>query len=30
VSRIEGGRVDALFGSPPNGEVSLPGSPPRP
>jgi lipopolysaccharide export system protein LptA len=30
VSRIEGGRVDALFGSPPNGEVSLPGPAPRP
>jgi lipopolysaccharide export system protein LptA len=30
VSRIDGGRVDALFGSPPNGEVSLPGPAPRP
>ena len=29
VSRIDGGRVDALFGSPPNGEVILPGPPPR-
>jgi lipopolysaccharide export system protein LptA len=29
VSRIDGGRVDALFGSPPNGEVNLPGPPPR-
>jgi lipopolysaccharide export system protein LptA len=29
VSRIDGGRVDALFGSPPNGEVNLPGAPPR-
>jgi lipopolysaccharide export system protein LptA len=29
VSRIDGGRVDALFGSPPNGEVTLPGPPPR-
>jgi lipopolysaccharide export system protein LptA len=28
VSRIDGGRVDALFGSPPNGEVNLPGPPP--
>jgi len=28
VSRIDGGRVDALFGSPPNGEVNLPGQPP--
>jgi lipopolysaccharide export system protein LptA len=30
VSRIDGGRVDALFGSPPNGEVNLPAPPPRP
>ena len=31
VSRIDGGRVDALFGSPPpNGEVNLPGAAPRP
>jgi lipopolysaccharide export system protein LptA len=30
VSRIDGGRVDALFGSAPNGEVNLPGPPPRP
>ena len=30
VSRIDGGRVDALFGSPPNGEVNLPGPAPRP
>jgi lipopolysaccharide export system protein LptA len=29
VSRIDGGRVDALFGSGPNGEVALPG-PPQP
>jgi lipopolysaccharide export system protein LptA len=28
VSRIDGGRVDALFGSGPNGEVALPGPPP--
>jgi lipopolysaccharide export system protein LptA len=28
VSRIDGGRVDALFGSGPNGEVTLPGPPP--
>jgi lipopolysaccharide export system protein LptA len=27
VSRIDGGRVDALFGSGPNGEVAPPGSP---
>ena len=32
VSRIDGGRVDALFGSPPppNGETNLPGAAPRP
>jgi lipopolysaccharide export system protein LptA len=30
VSRIDGGRVDALFGSAPNGEVNLPGPSPRP
>jgi lipopolysaccharide export system protein LptA len=31
VSRIDGGRVDALFGSPPpNGEVNPPGPAPRP
>jgi len=31
VSRIDGGRVDALFGSAPNGELSLPGpTSPRP
>jgi lipopolysaccharide export system protein LptA len=31
VSRIDGGRVDALFGSPPpNGEANPPGPPPRP
>jgi lipopolysaccharide export system protein LptA len=31
VSRIDGGRVDALFGSPPpSGELNLPGPPPRP
>jgi lipopolysaccharide export system protein LptA len=30
VSRIDGGRVDALFGSPPNGEVNLPGPPRAP
>jgi lipopolysaccharide export system protein LptA len=31
VSRIDGGRVDALFGSPPPpGEISLPGPPSRP
>jgi lipopolysaccharide export system protein LptA len=28
VSRIDGGRVDALFGSPPKDEVNLPGQPP--
>jgi lipopolysaccharide export system protein LptA len=28
VSRIDGGRVDALFGSAPSGEISLPGAPP--
>jgi lipopolysaccharide export system protein LptA len=28
VSRIDGGRVDALFGAAPNGEISLPGPPP--
>src|SRR6202030_4668659 len=28
-SRIDGGRVDAPLGSPPNGEVNLPGPPPR-
>jgi lipopolysaccharide export system protein LptA len=30
VSRMDGGRVDALFGSSPNGEGNPPGSPPRP
>jgi lipopolysaccharide export system protein LptA len=30
VSHIDGGRVDALFGSAPNGELNLPGAPPRP
>jgi lipopolysaccharide export system protein LptA len=31
VSRIDGGRVDALFGAAPNGEINLPGPPsPRP
>jgi lipopolysaccharide export system protein LptA len=30
VSRIDGGRVDALFGAAPNGEISLPGPPPSP
>jgi lipopolysaccharide export system protein LptA len=30
VSRIDGGRVDALFGSAPNGEINLPGPAPRP
>jgi lipopolysaccharide export system protein LptA len=32
VSRIDGGRVDALFGAAPNGEMTLPGppQPPRP
>jgi lipopolysaccharide export system protein LptA len=31
VSRIDGGRVDALFGSPPsNGEINPPGPAPRP
>jgi lipopolysaccharide export system protein LptA len=30
VSRIDGGRVDALFGSAPNGEITLPGPAPRP
>jgi lipopolysaccharide export system protein LptA len=30
VSRIDGGRVDALFGSAPNGEVNFPGPSPRP
>jgi lipopolysaccharide export system protein LptA len=29
VSHIDGGRVDALFGSAPNGEITLPGPPPR-
>jgi lipopolysaccharide export system protein LptA len=29
VSRIDGGRVDALFGAGPNGEVSLPGPAPQ-
>ncbi len=29
VSRIDGGRVDALFGPSPNGEINLPGQPPR-
>jgi lipopolysaccharide export system protein LptA len=28
VSRIDGGRVDALFGAAPNGEINLPGPPP--
>jgi lipopolysaccharide export system protein LptA len=30
VSRIDGGRVDALFGSAPNGDINLPGPAPRP
>jgi lipopolysaccharide export system protein LptA len=30
VSRMDGGRVDALFGASPNGEGNPPGSPPRP
>jgi lipopolysaccharide export system protein LptA len=30
VSRIDGGRVNALFGSAPNGEINLLGPPPRP
>ena len=35
VSHVEGGtgpsgRVDALFGAAPNGELNLPGAPPRP
>jgi lipopolysaccharide export system protein LptA len=30
VSRIDGGRVDMLLGSPPNGEINLPGPAPRP
>jgi lipopolysaccharide export system protein LptA len=29
VSRIDGGRVDALFGAAPNGELTLPGPPPQ-
>jgi lipopolysaccharide export system protein LptA len=30
VSRIDGGRVDALFGSAPSGDINLPGPAPRP
>jgi lipopolysaccharide export system protein LptA len=30
VSRIDGGRVDALFGSAPKGDINLPGQLPRP
>ena len=30
VSRIDGGRVDALFGSAPKGEITMPGQLPRP
>jgi lipopolysaccharide export system protein LptA len=30
VSRIDGGRVDALFGSAPGGDINLPGPAPRP
>jgi lipopolysaccharide export system protein LptA len=30
VSRIDGGRVDALFGAAPGGEINLPGPAPRP
>ena len=30
VSRIDGGRVDALFGSAPKGELTMPGQLPRP
>jgi lipopolysaccharide export system protein LptA len=30
VSRIDGGRVDALFGSAPSGDINIPGPAPRP